>query len=237
MKKPKIGIIGEFYASFKPHSSLNQSLEWLQEKFDFDFEWIDTLQVLEHGNNILPQLDGVWSAPGSPFKSLEGALLAIKYARENNVPHLGTCAGLQHTIIEFARNVLGFKEAQHEGYESNSSELFISKLTFSLAGKTMQLELKEESLAYNCYQSSNSIEDYYCNFGINPDKLELLHHPLHKISGVDQENEIRIIEIPENDFFIATLFVPQSRSTKQNPHPIIKRFVETVCKNGVIRLQ
>jgi hypothetical protein len=71
MKKPKIGIVGEYYSSFKPHSTLNQALEWLQDIHDFDFEWIDTLRVLEQGDNLLTQFAGFWSAPGSPCRTAE----------------------------------------------------------------------------------------------------------------------------------------------------------------------
>jgi len=232
MNKVKIGIIGDFNKSYKSHIMLNQSLEWLKETDDFDYEWLDTLSVQCKGEVLLKGYSGIWSAPGSPFKSLDGALEAIHYARVNNIPHLGTCGGMQHTIIEFARNVLGFKNAQHEEYNQNSSELFISKLTCSLAGRTMKIEIKEGSKTFGCYKAYESIEDYYCNFGINPEFRDQLNHPEFLVSGIDQDNEIRIIEIPKNDFFIATLFVPQSRVTKGNPHPIIKKFIEESLKRG-----
>lgn len=232
MKKNIIGIIGEFNSASKSHTALNQSLRWLKKDFNFEFEWIDTLKVEKQGNQILKNLSGIWSASGSPFKSLNGSLLAIKYARTHNIPHLGTCGGFQHSIIEFARNVLGITEAQHEKYDKHAPFLFISKLVCSLAGKTMSIKIKEGSKAFECYKSENSTEDYYCNFGINPifkDKLicsDLL------ISGIDQNGEIRIIEIPKNDFFLATLFVPQSRSTEYHPHPIIKSYIEECVKRG-----
>lgn len=226
----KIGIVGEYYENFKPHSLLNQSLDWLKENEDFQYEWLDTLRVKDEGSKLLSQYSGIWSAPGSPFKSLDGALQAIKYARENNVPHLGTCAGLQHTIIEFARNVLGVADAQHEEYDSTSNTLFISRLACSLAGKTMSIRIEEGTLAHRCYQSTRSVEDYYCNFGINPEFKSRLNHPMLKISGIDQDNEIRIIEIPQNDFFLATLFVPQSRAKREHPHPIIKTFVQACLR-------
>ena len=230
IKKIKIGILGEYSPNFKPHTSLNQSLEWLRDTYDFDYRWITTESVEKQGNAILRQFSGIWSAPGSPFKSLDGAVEAIKYARINNIPHLGTCAGFQHTIIEFARNVLGIRKAQHEEYDTNSSLLFISKLACSLAGKAMTIKIIEKTKAFNCYKKNESIEDYHCNFGINPKFNGMLIHPDLKISGIDQDGEIRIIESPKNDFFIATLFVPQSRATMKEPHPIIKGFIEACMK-------
>lgn len=222
----KIAIVGEFQPQNKTHQLLNLSLDWLNHRGEFTYEWLDTDRVEMEGKALLRGYSGIWSAPGSPFKSLEGALEAIRVARANNIPHLGTCAGFQHTIVEFARNVLGHPGAQHEEYDGDASELFISRLSCSLRGKTMSLRILEGSLAYECYGTNETTEDYYCNFGINPKFRSTLVHPSLKISGLDQENEIRIIEIPGNDFFLATLFVPQSKATQQSPHPVIRRFIE-----------
>jgi CTP synthase (UTP-ammonia lyase) len=210
---------------------LNQSLEWLKRKYDFEYKWIDTSSIEGKSETRLGEFSGIWSAPGSPFRSLNGVIEAIRYARVNNITHLATCGGMQHTIIEFARNVLGFRNAQHEEYDNTSSELFISKLTCSLAGKTMTIRIQEGTHAYNCYKTTESVEDYYCNFGINPDFKDKLNHPDLVVSGLDQDGEIRIIEIPRNDFFVATLFVPQSRATEECPHPIIEGFVENCVEN------
>lgn len=230
MKKARIGVIGEYSSDKKTHLSLNQSLDWLRNDYPFEYEWIDTTDVERNCDVILKDFSGIWSAPGTPFNSLDGAIKAIEYARINNIPHLGTCGGFQHTIIEFARNVLGIKEAQHEEYDNHAPVLFISRLICSLAGKTLSILIREGSKAFQCYQKSEAEEDYYCNFGINPDFKGQLEHSDLLISGVDQDNEIRIIEIPNHRFFVATLFVPQSKSTKENPHPIIKSFIQESLK-------
>lgn len=233
MMKKKIAIIGEFNSGFLSHTRLNDALEHVKTRYGYDFgyDWLDTPPVEKSSETLLTGYSGIWSAPGSPFLSLEGSLAAIAFARKNRVPHLGTCAGFQHTIIEFARNVLGEKEAQHEEYDPESDCLFISRLSCSLSGKEMQIYLKEGSLARSCYGKKEVIENYYCNFGINPQFKSRLVHPNLQISGVDQDGEIRIIEIPENPFFVATLFVPQTRSTPEHPHPLIKAFVEACLTN------
>lgn len=224
----KIAVIGEFYNGFKPHEDLNKALDILKNKFEFEYEWIETDKVLDAKDSLLKNYSGIWSAPGSPFKSLKGALYAIKYARINDIPHLGTCAGFQHAIIEYAQNVLGIKEAQHEEYDNDSSLLFITKLACSISGKTMEVNIKPNTLIYDCYGKEKTNEDYYCNFGINPEFSDKLQSDNLSISGVDQDGEIRIIEYPENRFFVVTLFVPQSRFTASNFHPIILRFVQSV---------
>jgi len=223
----RIAVIGEYYNNFKPHSSLMESIEHVKKKHKVEIEvdWGDTLRAEQEGERLFANYSGFWSAPGSPFKSLEGALNAIKYARVNNIPHLGTCAGFQHFIIEFARNVLMNKHAQHEEYDEESSSLFISKLACSLAGKRMTVNLLPDSIAFECYNSTETVEDYYCNFGINPEFQDKLLHDDLIISGTDQDGEIRIIELANNRFFVSTLFVPQTNSTEDKPHPIIERFV------------
>jgi CTP synthase (UTP-ammonia lyase) len=227
--KPKIAIIGEYYDTFVPHTALNESLDYLKAKYDFDYEWIETLTVEKYRDEILKGFTGIWSAPGSPFKSLDGALHAITFARLKDVPHLGTCAGFQHAVIELARSILGIKDAQHEEYDTMSSNLFVSRMACSLAGKTMDVFLKKDTLAHKLYGIDRAEENYYCNFGINPTFKSSLIHPQILISGVDQDEEIRIMELPSKRFFIITLFVPQTRSTIEVPHPLIKGFVEAAC--------
>ena len=228
----KIAIVGDFNPDYESHTKLNDSIEHVKNRFNLklDYEWIDTIKAEKEADGLLCQYSGIWSAPGSPFKSLDGALKAIHYARINNVPHLGTCAGFQHSIVEFARNVLNIKDAQHQEYDNDSDVLFISKLDCSLAGKRLEVKLKENSMAYACYGKNNTTENYYCNFGINPKFKAQLNHPILSISGTDQDGEIRIIEYPENRFFVATLFVPQTNSSASSPHPIIERFIKECDK-------
>jgi CTP synthase (UTP-ammonia lyase) len=227
--KPKLGIVGEYYDNFDPHTSLNKALEYLDDEYDFDYEWIETERVEREKDQILKKYTGIWSAPGSPFKSLDGALYAITYARLNDIPHLGTCAGFQHAVIEIARNILGIEDAQHEEYDAQSSTLFVNKLVCSLAGKTMDVYLKSGTLAQKLYGLDETKENYYCNFGINHAFKPYLDHPQIAISGVDQDDEIRIIELPINKFFLISLFVPQTKSVPGSPHPLIKGFVKAVC--------
>ncbi len=226
--KNTIAIVGDYHEGSLTHVKLNDSLEHVKEKFgyDFDYEWVNTLMVEQNRDELLKKYCGIWSAPGSPFLSLEGALYAITFARVNNIPHLGTCSGFQHTIIEFARNILGVKEAQHEEYDANASSLYINKLACSLAGKKMKVFLKEDSKAFLCYNQKEISENYYCNFGINPQFRNELNHPRLLISGVDENDDIRIIEMPENKFFVATVFVPQTNSTIEVPHPLVHEFVK-----------
>ena len=225
---PKIAVIGEF-CDIDPHTALNRVLDDLKTVREFDYEWVDTLRVEQEKDRLLGQYAGIWSAPGSPFKSLDGALTAVAWARENDIPHLGTCAGFQHAVLDIARNLLGIRDAQHEEYDAGASTLFVSRLACSLAGKTMAVSLTPGSLSQFLYGRDRTEEDYYCNFAINPQFRDRLDHPRIRIAGTDQDDEIRIIELPDNRFFVLTLFVPQTRSAPGAPHPLIRGFLDAVC--------
>lgn len=223
-----IAVVGEFKDGSKPQAALNRALEDIRDRFGYalDYEWVATNEVERRGEEALKPYAGIWSAPGSPFRSLEGALAAIAYARRNGIPHLGTCAGFQHTILEYARNELGMPEARHEEYDPDGDVLFISRLSCSLAGQDLEILLEDGTLAAACYGVSRTVESYYCNFGVNPQFRERLAASGLVLSGKDRDGEIRIAELPGHPFFVATLFVPQTRSTREQLHPLILRFVQ-----------
>jgi CTP synthase (UTP-ammonia lyase) len=131
-------------------------------------------------------------------------------------------------ILEYARNVLGFSDAQHAEYEPMASRLFVSKLKCSLAGREMQLRFVPGSKSAGIYGGLSAVERYYCNFGVNPDQVALLKEGPLVVSGSDAEGEVRVIELPEHPFFMGTLYVPQARSTPGAPHPLVNAFVRAV---------
>ena len=230
--KVKIAVIGEYKNDFESHIALNRALNELSNsiKIEIYYQWIETTVLLNHVHQKLSSYHGIWSAPGSPFKSLQGAVNAVTYARTNKVPHLGTCAGFQHTVIAIARDLLGYKEAQHEEYDHAASQLFINRLVCSLAGKTLKISIKEGTEAARCYNANKVEENYYCNFGINPEYSDKFIHPKMVFSGLDLDGEVRIIELKDHPFFVSTLFVPQMKKLKGAPHPLVKGFITAALK-------
>lgn len=220
-----IAIIAEYDAHFPPHPATTAAIQHSADQLGIAVrgDWIST-EALEA--SALAGYAGLWIGPGSPYKSLENTLRAIRYARENNVPCLGTCGGCQHIIIEYARNVLGYKDAQHAEYDPYSSNLFISSLTCSLLGREMKLNFAERSRVAQIYGALEAKEEYYCNFGVNPDVVGLLKRGPMQIVGSDQEGEIRVLELPNHPFFIASLFVPQNGSRADRPHPLVTAFLK-----------
>jgi CTP synthase (UTP-ammonia lyase) len=225
-----IAIIGEYTPAFPPHSSISAAIEHSRSAsgLDVDGIWISTEEI---DKTLFEHFSGIWVAPGSPYKNMGQALWAIRYARENGVACFGTCGGFQHMIIEYARNVLGFRDAGHAEYDPYASNLFITQLACSLAGREMELTFSSGSRVAEIYGGISAVEQYYCNFGVNPDYVSLLNSGPLKITGSDSEGEIRVIELPGHPFFLGTLFVPQTSSTPEQPHPLVTAFVKAVQEN------
>ena len=222
-----IALLGEYSPTFPPHISTNEAIKHAQNLLNVELSanWISTADI---DPKLFERYAGIWVAPGSPYKNMELTLWAIRYARENNIPCFGTCGGFQHMVIEYARNVLGFKDAYHAEYDPYASKLFISQLACSLAGREMQLNLTAGSKVAAIYGGLSAKEHYYCNFGVDPDCVDELKQGPLNISGSDAEGEIRVIEHPGHPFFIGTLFVPQTRSTPEQPHPLVTAFLAAV---------
>jgi len=225
--KRSIAIIGEYNPTFPPHISISAAIKHSRSAsgIDVDGIWVSTEEI---DKTLFERFSGIWVAPGSPYKNMAQALSAIRYARENGVACFGTCGGFQHMIIEYARNVLGFKDAGHAEYDPYASNLFITQLACSLAGREMELTFSPGSRVAEIYGATSVTEQYYCNFGVNPDYVSLLKSGSLKITGSDSEGEIRVIELPGHPFFLGTLFVPHTRSTAEQPHPLVTAFVRAV---------
>jgi CTP synthase (UTP-ammonia lyase) len=224
-------ILGEYNPDSATHgatdAAIRHSLFGL--KAELTASWISTTAIEEA--DIL-QAHGLWVAPGSPYKDLSRVLQAIRLARENLVPCLGTCGGFQHMVLEFARNVLGFVDARHAEYDPNASRLFISALSCSLVGMELRVRLQPHTAVRAFYGRDEVVERYYCTFGVNPEYSDTLAgNPDLVISGRDFNGEIRIIEIPDHPFFVGTLFVPQTQSRELMPHPLVSGFLQAVLRH------
>ncbi|RUW90071.1 CTP synthase [Mesorhizobium sp. M7A.F.Ca.US.010.02.1.1] len=224
-----LALIGEYTPSFEPHAKMDEALDHAGSTLGIQYEhqWISTEEVITGVSDKLAPFDAIWIAPGSPYRSMNGALNAIRHARENEIPALGTCGGCQHMVVEYARNVLGFQDAEHAEYDPYASTLFVTQLTCSLVGQTMDVFLTRGSRAARIYGQTNTKERYYCNFGINPAYQKELDAGGFHIVGRDSNGEARVLLLPSHPFYLATLFVPQLTSTKQHPHPIIVAFLES----------
>lgn len=228
-----VGVIGEFNLDFPPHIATNAALEHAAAALGVEVEvrWLDTAGLQDLPSDELAGHDALWCAPGSPYRSMEGALRAIRLAREADWPFIGTCGGFQHVVIEYARNVLGFQDAQHAEYDPYASELFISELSCSLVGEVMSVRLLPGSRAADLYGQGEVSEQYYCNFGLNPVHQERLDQGGLRVVGIDRDGEARVLELPDRRFYLATLFVPQLSSRPDSPHPLISAYLRTALES------
>jgi CTP synthase (UTP-ammonia lyase) len=137
---------------------------------------------------------------------------------------MGTCGGLQHLVLEYARNVMGIREAAHAEIDPYASCLFITPLSCTLAGRQMDVRIKPGSKAAQIYGAEQAMENYYCNFGLNPEYRLRLEEAGLAVTGTDANGEVRILELPSHSFFLGTLFVPQTQSKKGHPHPLVLAF-------------
>jgi CTP synthase (UTP-ammonia lyase) len=221
----RIALLAEYDAAFPPHPATSAALSHAANHLGMEVtgEWISTERI---DIAALAEYSAIWIGPGSPYKNLQMTLGAIRYARQNGVPCLGTCGGFQHMLIEYARNVLGYEDAQHAEYDPYASNLFISALACSLAGREMHIKLVPDSRVATCYGDVQVVEQYYCNFGVNPRVVPLLANGQMRIGGTDEEGAIRVVELLGHPFFVGTLYVPQTRSRFGAPHPLVTSFVE-----------
>ncbi|MGO8874049.1 MAG: glutamine amidotransferase-related protein [Acidimicrobiales bacterium] len=225
----RIGVIGDYEPANETHLATTAAIQHAagSRGVPAEITWIPTDEVGDTGEEALAGMDGLIIAPGSPYRSMIGALTAIAHARTQDLPLLGTCGGFQHVVLEFARNVVGFQDAQHAEYDPYASTLFITPLSCSLAGQTMTVRIGEHTRAASAYHDTAVTERYYCNFGLNPAYLDTMVRAGLVVSGTDQDGEPRILELPSLRFFVCTLFVPQTSSTATSPHPLLAAFIDT----------
>jgi len=225
----RIAIIADFDPTNETHVMTTKAIEHANSYLNANigFDWVFTEDISQ---NLLNNYTGFLIGPGSPYKNMANAVKTIRFARENKIPILGTCGGFQHMVIEFARNVVGIEDADSEETGSNATQLLISRLACSLRGRKMDITLKSGSKIATIYGSTSAQENYYCNFGVNPDYIGVLKSANLKITGSDAEGEVRIIEIAGHPFYLGTLFVPQTNSRPEAPHPIITAFVKAASE-------
>lgn len=223
--KIRIGIIGD-YDGRVSHLSTEEALKHSAKKLavSIEYQWMPTI-TFDHSVPDLKKYDGLWCAPGSPYKSMNGAINAIKYARENNIPFIGTCGGFQHAVIEYGRNVLHIPTLKNINFNPYDPNEYISALSCSLVGQTKRLSIDKNSKLYSIYGCPEVEEKYNCSFGLNKVFQNTLDKNGFHVVGVDEEDEARIMILQDHTFYVISLFQPQLTSTYETPHPIIMEYI------------
>lgn len=190
-----------------------------------DAVWVPTVRVAADADGALAEFDGIMAAPGT-YADMDGALSAIRLARERRVPFLGTCAGFQHAVIEVARNVVGLAEAAHGETDPSAAHPVVRELECSLRGERLEIALETDGIAAALYAAATAPEDYFCSYGVAPEYWPSLRAAGLRVTGRDRANgDPRLVEIPGHPFFLAALYVPQVGSRAGAPHPLVRGHV------------
>jgi CTP synthase (UTP-ammonia lyase) len=233
-----LAIIGDYDDNYGPHQATNKNLIHSVGKVRIPFSWIPTNKTGKDFESIITKYQGFWIAPGSPYKNLNGILRIIKYARENNIPVLGTCSGFQHMALEFGRNVLGMEDGEHAEYKPVSETLIITPLSCSLNGETVGIKITDKgSKLYKIYGEEKIYEKFHCKYGLNRKFVNQFNNKGFKVVGIDESNEPRILELENHPFFIATLFVPKDNLAGAVPHKLVTKFMLEVRKGNQLYRQ
>jgi CTP synthase (UTP-ammonia lyase) len=228
-KMIRIGLIGDVDQKVKAHVAIPKAIELAANAlaYQVEIEWLATPQLQYTTEQKLAHYHALWAIPGTPYASMDGALKGIQFAREHALPFLGTCGGFQHMVIEYARNVLGFAEADHAESNSDASMLLIAPLTCSFNEDIHTFTLAPNSRIATIYGQSEIVEQYgICNYGLNRSFESLFAQGEMSITGVDRNGEVRVLELAHHPFFIGTLFQPERSAFQHIAHPVIKALLQ-----------
>lgn len=232
----RIGLIGDYNATVPAHQAIPIALQLAGDALGLsvEFEWVPTEDILDASR--VGSYHGLWCVPASPYRSMEGALLAIRFAREKGRPFLGTCAGFQHAIIEYARNVLGWADAEHAETAPDAVRPVIAPLACALVEATDSVRFSPGSRIASYYGCEESTEGYRCRYGLNPEfQATLVSGPL-RAGAQDSTGEIRAVELADHPFFLATLFQPERAALKGQLPPLVAAFVRSSAAHAAQQL-
>ncbi|MEU9125205.1 hypothetical protein AB0C96_36135 [Streptomyces sp. NPDC048506] len=231
----RIALVGDRSDAIRSHSRIPGLLEVLRlrDGLDLDAYWIPT-QDADLG---MDGFDAVWVLPGSPYRSATGVLAAIRAAREGGIPFLGTCGGFQHALLEFARNVCGMTRAGHaeNDPETADEDAVVLPLACSLVGHEGTVRITPGSRAAQLLGADRTQARYHCNYGPNPDHLDVLREHGLTFTGTDESGDVRIAELPGHPFFLASLFQPELDDDGPGAHPLITGLAEAAVEHARTR--
>ncbi len=222
----RIALVGDYSPDVLAHLAIPKAVNIASKTSDLPTEcdWIATTD-LGAPADALRGFDAVWCVPASPYANMDGALDAIRYARETGLPFLGTCGGYQHAALEFARNVLGLAEADNGEVNADAEMPLISPLACALVEQSGDIVFVPDSHIAKIHGVTRVTEKYHCSYGIAPEYLNLYKGSALDIAGFDNEGDPRAIEIKSHPFFIGTAYQPERSAFSNQPHPLIEAFV------------
>lgn len=242
-KKVTIALVGKYVSLHDAYLSVAEALRHggTANKCEVEIKWINSEDLTdENAREYLGDADGILVPGGFGNRGIEGKISATKYARENKVPFLGLCLGMQLSIVEFARHVAGLKDANSIEIDPDTTNPVIALMPeqegITDVGGTLRLgaypcELKEDSLAYSLYGEKHISERHRHRYEVNNDYRDVLKENGMTISGISPDGRIvEMVEIKDHPFFIATQAHPEFKSRPDSAHPLFKGLIEKAMK-------
>jgi CTP synthase len=247
LKYPKskvtVGLIGKYIELQDAYKSILESFVHAGAMNEVKVEVVNVHSEFITNENVsekLAGLDGLLVAPGFGLRGIEGKIIAVKYAREKGLPFFGICLGMQMAVIEFARNILGLKDAHSTEMDANSNNQVISIMEeqkkIKLMGGTMRLgaypcEIQEGSLAHQIYGTTHISERHRHRYEFNNDYLNQFQENGMIASGTNPDTGlVEIVEIPNHPFFIGVQYHPELKSSVEIPAPLFVGFIAAAKK-------
>ena len=248
MKKAKnvvtIGLIGKYIELHDAYKSIVESFihAGAANELKVKIVWINAEKITKKTiDKDLSSLDGILIAPGFGHRGIEGKIKSSKYARENNIPFLGICLGMQCAVIDFARNVLNYEDAHSTEMDSSTPypviDLMEEQKTVTNIGGTMRLgsypcKLSKDSILISAYKNELVDERHRHRYEFNNKFMKAYEEKGMKFTGINPDsNLVEIVEIPDHPWFVGVQFHPEYKSTVLNPHPVFVEFVKAAYEN------
>jgi len=219
-----IVLLGDHNAGFMTHRELDAAITLLPG--DVRARWVgtDSPEAIH-----TDQADAVWVVPGSPYRNDAAVYRAITAARTSGQPFLGTCAGFQYAVVEFARNVAGIVGADHAETAREPDNLVVDRLPCSLIGEERNVTPIPGTRMHDLCGRTSFVGFHWCNYGMAPGYADRLATHGLLIAAVADDAGVEAVELLNHPFFLATLFQPQVGSlASRRLHPIIEAFVTAV---------
>ncbi len=241
-----IGLVGKYVELKDSYKSISEAFihAGVSNEVKVNLKWIHSEKIVENKvNEELKGLDGILVAPGFGSRGISGKIETVRYARENKIPFLGICLGMQCAVIEYARNVLGLTDAHTTEIVEDCSEPVINMMeeqkTISNMGGTMRLGaykclLKPGSNVSNAYRTDKISERHRHRYEFNSAYLEQFENAGMIATGKNPDTGlVEVVEVEDHPWFVGVQFHPEYKSTVDNPHPLFVSFVGAVLKNKI----
>lgn len=234
MRALRIGLIGDRDDSVVAHRAIPRALALAGEAGAqaLDVEWIATDTI--HDAARLAAFDGLWCVPASPYRDMNGALRAIRHAREAQRPFLGTCGGFQHAVVEYARNVLGWADADHAETAPEAARAVVVPLSCALVEARDAVHLVAGSRCARAYGVARIEEGYHCRYGLGATFRAALEGGPLRIAAVDDAGDVRALELDGHPFFVATLFQHERAALEGRCPPLVSAFLDAIAADSRI---